>query len=102
MENCKRNLVKIIYEICEEAKIDVKSYSYDWIFKLSKNNKSQYILGYKFGLNAASVDAICGDKSAASAIMTSLGISNVEHSFYMSPANQKYIGNISNWSSLIE
>ncbi len=102
MENCRRNFVKIIKEICKEDNIEYKSFSYDWIFQLNKNKNYNYIIGYQFGLNSASVHSICCDKSAASEIMTTLNIPNVEHYFFMSPNNQKYIGEIGNWSELIK
>lgn len=72
MKNCTRNFVKIIKEICEEENIDLKSFSYDLIFQLSKNGINNYIIGYQFGLNVASIHSICCDKSAASEIMCSL------------------------------
>lgn len=102
MNNSSRNFVKIITEICSEEGIDLKSYSYDWIFQLHKNGINNYIIGYQFGLNTASVHSICCDKSAASEIMSSLKIPNVEHFFFMSPINQKYIGEIGNWNMLIK
>lgn len=100
MENTSRNFVKIIREICLEENIELKSFSYDWIFQLSKNNKNNFIIGYQFGLNSASVHSICCDKSAASEIMTSLNIPNVEHYFFMAPTNQKYISETGNWNIL--
>ena len=102
MENDKRNFVKIIYEICLEQGISIESFSYDWIFCLRSNNgKFGYIFGYQFGLNSASVHSICCDKCAASDVMTSLDIPNVEHFFFMSPSNQKYIKHNGNWNAMI-
>lgn len=100
MKNSTRNFVKILREICEEENISLKSFSYDWIFQLSKNGINNYIIGYQFGLNVASVHSICCDKSAASEIMNSLKIPNVEHFFFMSPTNQKYISEVGNWDKL--
>lgn len=101
MENGTRNFVKIIREICNEENIDFVSFSHDWIFQLHKGGVYNYIIGYQFGLNTASINSICCDKSAASEIMTSLGISNVEHNFFMSPINQKYVGKHGNWEKLM-
>lgn len=102
MKNSTRNFVKIIREICDEEKIDFKSFSYDWIFQLHTDKSSNYIIGYQFGLDVASVHSICCDKSAASEIMSSLGIPNIEHYFFMSPVNQKYVSEEGNWIDLMK
>ncbi len=102
MENSARNFVRIITEICEEENIELESYSYDWIFRLHKDGVYNYIMGYQFGLNSASVNSICCDKSAASEIMTFLGIPNVEHYFFMSPLNQKYVSKHGNWENIMK
>lgn len=102
MTNSASNFVKMIKEICGEENIDLKSFSHDWVFRLQKNGVNRYLIGYQFGLNTASVDAVCCDKSAASEIMSSLDIPNVEHYFFMSPAEQQYIGAAGNWDSLLQ
>lgn len=101
MENSLRKFVAIVNEICREEEIIVESFSYDWIFKLSKYGKYNYIYGYQFDLNAGAVQSIYCDKSAASEVMTSFEIPNVEHFFFMSPTNQKYIGKDGNWNALL-
>lgn len=102
MENSTRNFVKIIKEICIEEAIEMRSFSYDWIFKLHKNGVFNYIIGYQFGLNNSSVHSICCDKSAASEIMTSFDIPNVEHYFFMSPIAQKYVGQHGSWNGMLD
>ena len=102
MTNSESNFVKIIKEICEEEQISLTSYSFDWIFELSKNGKIRYILGYQFGLNTASVNSICCDKAAASEIMSAHGIPNIEHWLYASPGEQKFVGKTGCWAQLIE
>lgn len=101
MKNETRNFVKIIKEICDEEKIDYQTFSNDWIFKLWRGNIYNYIIGYQFGLNSCAVHSICCDKSATSEILTSLGIPNIQHYFFMSPINQKYIGDYGNWENII-
>lgn len=101
MKNASRNFVKIIKEICGEEGIELRAYSHDWIFRLQKGGAYAYIMGYQFGLNGASVNSICCDKCAASEIMTSLGIPNVEHYFFMSPVNQEYVGRQGNWKEIM-
>ncbi len=94
------NFVKIIEEICQEENIELESFSSNWIFRLYKDGKYNYIIRHQFGLNTASVHTICCDKSAASEIMSSFNIPNVEHFFFMSPINQKSINDMGNWELL--
>lgn len=100
MDDFTNNFTKIILEICEEENIELEMFSFNWIFRLFKNQKYNYIIGHQFGLNVASVHSICCDKCAASEIMTSFNIPNVEHLFFMSPTNQKYISKNGNWTLL--
>jgi len=100
MQNQVRNYVKIIKDICEKNDINIESFSYDWIFKLRKNNMINYIIGYQFGLNAGSVQTICTDKSALSDILIYGNIPTVEHYFFMSPINQKYVSPKGNWKEI--
>ena len=93
MTNSESNYVAIIREICAEEGIELQSFSFDWIFRLTKNGKTGFILGYQFGLNSASVNSICCDKSAASELMTALGIPNISHILFASPPEQKFVGN---------
>lgn len=102
MKNSTRAFVTIITEICKEEGISIEGFSYDWIFRLCKNGAYNYILGYQFGLNVSSVHSICCDKSAASEIMSSFKIPNVEHWFFMSPVNQKYVSDFGNWDVLMK
>ena len=92
MTNGESNYVAIIKEICAEEGITQESYSFDWIFRLTKDGKVGFILGYQFGLNSASVNSICCDKSAASELMTELGIPNIQHILFASPSEQKFVG----------
>jgi len=75
----KRNIVKIISEICAEEEIDLTSYSDNWILRLTKNNTSKYIFAYRFEINKASVDYICNNKIVLSSILKDFGLSVVEH-----------------------
>lgn len=101
MSNQSSNFVKIIKEIAKEEGIDYQSFSYEWIFYLSKNGKTGQIFGYQFGLNNATVQSICEDKSAASELLTYFKIPNVEHYCFMSPENMKYIAMQGNWKEIL-
>ncbi len=102
MENSQRPIVKIIKEICSEDEITYKSFSYDWIFRLSKNGKAVHIFGYQFENNSATSQLICADKCATSDLLLFNGIPAVEHTFFMSPININYVGVSGNWGKIIE
>ena len=102
MVNSETNFVRIIKEICKEEEIELTSFSGDWIFRLQKDGAYRYIIGYQFGLNPCSVHALCCDKGAASEVMTSLGVPNVPHYYFMSPDEQHYIGKYGNWKAMEE
>ncbi len=101
MANMKRNFVKIISEICHQEGIDFELLAHGWIFRLHKNGFNKYIIGYQFDLNSAAMHSICCDKSAASEIMHSFGISHIEHEFFMHPEEQHYINQSGMWGRLI-
>lgn len=100
MKNSERALVRIIREIAGEEGMEYKSFSYDWVIKLTKAGESRLILGYGFPLNSSSAAAVCTDKAAASALMDDGGIPCVQHRFFMNPAESKYIGGQGNWAEL--
>jgi glutathione synthase/RimK-type ligase-like ATP-grasp enzyme len=102
MENARRSIVKIIREICLESGISCESFSYDWIFRLSKNDKTVYIFGYHFEKNSATSHLICADKCSTSDVLKLNQVPGVEHTFFMSPTNIKYVGVDGNWSKLCE
>ena len=87
------NFVKIIREICAENQITVETFSHNWIWKLTKNNLTKYIFDYSFDLNPSVATKICRDKSAATDIMNSLSIPNVQHHFFINPEEQFRISN---------
>src|SRR5436190_21470389 len=101
MNNSQRSIVKIIKEICAEQVITCDSFSYDWIFRLSKNGKTAHIFGYSFELNSSTAALICADKSATSDLLSFNKIPTVQHTFFMSPTNLKYVGASGNWTRLM-
>jgi glutathione synthase/RimK-type ligase-like ATP-grasp enzyme len=98
--NTHNSVVKIIKEVCDEQNISYTSFSYDWIFKLCKGDKTAFIMGYDFGINTSVSSKLCDDKSAASDILINAGVKAVEHMFFMSPSNVHYIGENGNWLRL--
>jgi Glutathione synthase/Ribosomal protein S6 modification enzyme (glutaminyl transferase) len=101
MKNSQRSYLSIIKEICEEEKIKIQTYSDNWIFRLEKDKKYRHILGYRFELNTSASEHICNDKSATSDILTTAKIPCVEHSFFLSPNNLKYLDVQGNWERMM-
>ena len=102
MKNSQRVMVKIIEEICTEENILCERFSYDWIFRLTKNGKTAPIFGYQFENNSATAQLICTDKCASSEILRSKGLPAVEHYFFISPDDLHYIGLEGNWPRMLE
>ncbi len=98
--NSDRQMIKIMREICAENNIELETYSYDWILKLTRGGGVMYIYGYQFPLNDAASELICGDKAALSAVLSGAGIPSAEHLFFMSPSNLHYTGSSGNWTQL--
>ncbi len=102
MKNSQRVMVKIIEEICSEENILCERFSYDWIFRLTRNGKIAHIFGYQFENNSATAQLICTDKCASSEILRSKGIPCVEHYFFISPDDLHYIGLEGNWPRMLD
>lgn len=91
-----RNIVKIVEQYCKNNSITLSKLSADWVLKLTKNEKTRYIIGYQFDLNSSATSAICLDKSTTSEILTLNNIANVHHELFMPPSIE------SNWEKMIE
>ena len=79
MDWSQRAFVKIIKEIADEENIELSLYSEGWAQKLTKNNKTAFIYGYKFPNNSASSEQVCNDKPCVSEILES---KNIRCKFY--------------------
>ena len=73
--------VRIIRELCEELGIEAETYSNDWGFRLKKNGRTRYIVGYHFPLNRSSAKELCQDKSLTYDALKSAGVPAVPHLF---------------------
>jgi glutathione synthase/RimK-type ligase-like ATP-grasp enzyme len=83
-----RQLVQIIREICQEQNISLQEFSESWILKLTKENKSTFVFGYRFENNSATTMAICNDKVATYMLLEDSNVPCIEHFFFM--RNKKY------------
>ena len=70
---------EMIKDICDKRKISVEILSKDWIMKLTRGEKSKYILGCRFPFNNQNTMMCCNDKYATYEIMKNAGISIIEH-----------------------
>ena len=53
---------EIIKEICNEENIELITYQGNWLKELRKDNKTRFIVGYKFSLNNQSIGIVVDDK----------------------------------------
>lgn len=86
----KRQLVKLVAEICREHSIEWKCFSDEWILQLKANNRVMFIIGYRFPNNNAAADRVCSDKAALSDILQENHIPHVHHTYFMSPVSKDY------------
>lgn len=100
MANQTRQMVKIIHEICSEHKIEIKSFSHEWILQLNANNRMMLIYGYRFPNNNAAIEQICNDKAALSNILEAHKIAHVPHHLFFSPMQTQYVSAAGNWSEM--
>ena len=75
------HFVRIILELTEELGIETETYSNDWGFRLQKDGKTRYIVGYHFPLNRSSAKELCQDKSLTYDALRSAGVPAVPHLF---------------------
>jgi len=92
-----RTIVKMIENYCKTNSVTLTKLSADWILKLTKNNKTRYIVGYQFDLNSSATSAVCLDKSATSEILELYDIPHVHHELFMTPNDLP-----GNWEKMIE
>ncbi len=78
-------LNKLLKEICLEKDIKLEFLSYNYIAKLTKNNKIKFVIGSCFGNNSSSSTKLATDKCCTYEILKSYNIPVVEHNFINSP-----------------
>lgn len=79
----RKQLVKLVEEICKEDGIKFESFSNDWFLQLTnKEGKKAVIYGYKFPNNGAAISKVCDDKAALSDILKANNIPCVEHLYF--------------------
>ena len=80
---------RIIEDICNEQNIKVEDYSYGWIKKLSKDDKSHFVVGMRFDINSITSALIAKDKYATYDILKKNNISIIEHNMIFNPSTRE-------------
>lgn len=97
----KRQLVKIIEEVCQANKIKLNTFSDNWILQLTTEDEKQcYIYGYKFPNNNAAISNACDDKCALADILKENKIPCVER-FYFERPSSPMMSEEGIWSNLL-
>lgn len=78
---------RIIKEICEEEDIEYRAISKDWIIVMEKNGVTNFITGYKFGINDHALGELLDDKYATFELLTKKGLPVIEHNILYGPGN---------------
>ena len=84
----KKETTKLLQELCQEMNIKMEILSYGWIYKLSKDNKTRYIIG-KFDINKIASSEIASDKYATYEVLKSQNIPVVKHTMVFNPIQRK-------------
>ena len=75
----KSNFARLIDIICDEEKIERKSFSDDWSHKLTRNGRTAFITGYQFALNPASSKELAQDKALTYSVLDDAGVPAAVH-----------------------
>lgn len=79
---------KIIKEICKEENICCELISKDWVFVLTKEGVTKYIIGYNFPLNDQALGKIIGDKYAFYELCILYNLPIIKHHIIFNPNNK--------------
>ncbi len=77
--NTKTYLKNLIFDLCKELNISHLALSNDWILKLSKNQKTIYVIDNHFSLNSDSAILLANDKVATYEILNHADLPAVPH-----------------------
>ncbi|MEO6761811.1 MAG: hypothetical protein ABI220_05625 [Candidatus Saccharimonadales bacterium] len=83
-----RILPEMVKAASKRHQINCQLFSDDWVIKLSKGDKSRWILGYRFDINAAAASGLAQDKVATYQVLTDAGIPALQHVLARSVASQ--------------
>lgn len=78
MESFLNNL---LIEICNEKGIKIEFLSYDYIVKMTKGEKTKFVVGCSFGNNSNSSAKLATDKCCTYEVLKSNNVPIIEHNF---------------------
>ncbi len=78
----RRQIVKIIEEICREEGFKLSFYSDEWLLLISNGEKRMFIHSFRFPNNDAAVSDLCNDKSGLSEFLESNNVPCIPHTFF--------------------
>lgn len=81
------NFKELIKKICIEENIKYNFLSKDWVIMLEKDEKTRFISGYKFDLNAHAMGLIADDKYALYEVLNTKNIPVIEHKIVYNKTN---------------
>lgn len=74
-----RALIEALHNSCNKLSADYKSFSEDWIVKISKDNQDHFVFGYAFDVNTQASAAIASDKVACYELLANAELPVVTH-----------------------
>ena len=98
MASNRKNFTKLIRTIAEEEGMQITGFSGDWAFRLEKDGKVRFTVGYHFPLNLSSVKELCQDKCLTYEVLTAAGVPAAEHLFFPNPVSVAGIDRDSAWN----
>lgn len=91
MKNSESNFTRLIREIALEEGMELKAYSDNWAFRLSKDGRETLVLGYDFELNTAPQKAACTDKALCYELLKERNVPAVPHWFLPDARLRAYV-----------
>ena len=94
----QEDTIHLLQEICKEKSILCERLSYDFILKLTKNQKTKFITELAFDLNTQALTKILNDKYATYEVLKSFDIPIIEHQMIFN--SEKSIWNENIWQQV--
>lgn len=75
----ERILPRIVEAYCSRAGIEFRSFSDDWVLRLTKGATTRWVVGYTFDLNGTAAGELAKDKVATYAALTAADVPVIPH-----------------------
>ena len=100
LPNRDRILVDVVRPLAAERGVEVAAFSGDWILRLSRGDRVEYVVGYGFPLNSSGARAVADDKAATAELLADRGVACVEHHLFLRPDLAGYVRDGGNWAAM--